>query len=111
LLVFSGQTGATTSGTWDWYFNGSDIALTAGAEDINGLSLTSAEDGLYLTTYGRFRLVNGAAGSQSDIFLCQPDSQSTGLVSNCGNGLGLWVSGKDIGFGAELLDGLQVIEP
>ncbi|MEZ4518212.1 MAG: DUF4976 domain-containing protein [Chloroflexota bacterium] len=110
LIAFTGETGANTTGTWELFFDGSDIGLTAGSEDINAVNV--APDGtLYLSTYGKFKLIGGLSGTKSDILACVPDGISTGLDSNCEDGLGIFVLGSDIGFQKESIDGLQVILP
>ena len=56
LLVFTAtQLGATTSGTWAMYFDGSDVGLsTTASEDINGAWIDAGHGKIYLTTLGAF---------------------------------------------------------
>lgn len=54
------------------FFDGSDVALSAGSEDLNALSVDGAE--LYLATKGAFNAqgsVNSLSGSAQDSFVCQ----------------------------------------
>ena len=73
LLAFTPTAlGATTSGTWALYFDGSDVELTPlGNEDVNALWIDPATDKLYLSTLGTFT-VTGASGGGDDVFACTP---------------------------------------
>ncbi|MBV5331475.1 hypothetical protein JZU69_03585, partial [bacterium] len=66
LLVFTpAQLGATTSGTWAMYFDGSDVGLSnTSNEDVNGVWVDAAGK-IYLTTLGNFS-VTGVSGDGSD---------------------------------------------
>ncbi len=80
LLIFTGTTGATTSGTLGLYFDGSDVGLnTTSVEDINGTWIDANGD-IYLTTLGAFAVI-GAAGDAADIFTCSLGS--TGENTSC----------------------------
>ena len=48
VLLFTGTTGAATSGTWSMYFDGSDLGYTTGSEDVNAVSFIGP-DMLYST--------------------------------------------------------------
>jgi len=63
--------GATTAGTWELYFDGSAVGLTAGSEDIGAATVDSAGQ-LYLATKGKFKAAsqNAVAGDGNDIFGC-----------------------------------------
>ncbi|MGH2544100.1 MAG: sulfatase-like hydrolase/transferase, partial [Ardenticatenaceae bacterium] len=101
LIVFTAtQLGATTSGTWALYFDGSDVALTGSSEDINGLRITSAGQ-IYLTTTGDFS-VSDSSGDGSDIFVCTP--VTLGPATDCTFGPALYWDGSANGFGGEDLD-------
>jgi hypothetical protein len=64
--------GDITSGTWEMYFDGSDVGLsTSSSEDIDALDVI--EGNVYLSTLGAFS-VTGATGANNDIFICFPTS-------------------------------------
>jgi hypothetical protein len=64
--------GSTTSGTWSWYFDGSDVGLSGGSsEDVDALGLKDGK--LYLSTTGNFS-VTGISGADEDIFVFTPSS-------------------------------------
>ncbi len=73
-----GTFGPTTTCTWSVYFDGSDVALTAGAENLDGVS-TSAGN-IYLSTAGNFS-VSGLTGQGADVFSC--NSPTTGTATAC----------------------------
>ncbi len=81
LLSFTATSlGQTTSGSWELYFDGSDVGLdTTSAEDVKGAWMDDNGD-IYLTTLGDFA-VTGVAGDASDIFTCVPSS--TGVNTSC----------------------------
>jgi len=80
LLIFTATSlGTTTSGTWELYFDGSDVGLDASSEDVSGAWIDANGD-IYLSTLGDFA-VTGLSGGGSDIFICQP--VSTGDNTNC----------------------------
>jgi Concanavalin A-like lectin/glucanases superfamily len=106
LLVFSASSlGATTSGTWAPYFDGSDAELNqSSSEDVNGIFIDSNAD-IYLTTLGAFS-VTGASGGGDDIFKCIPGS--TGSVTTC-NYEFVWNGITDGGLpSGAVLDGIQL---
>jgi len=76
LFVFNATSmGADTAGSWEPYFDGSDVALTRGGEDVNGLWVDGANGNLYLTTKGDFEATGSAgsiSGDRDDIFICTP---------------------------------------
>lgn len=74
LLAFSSTSlGSNTAGTWEMYFDGSDVGLsTTSTEDVDGVWIDSAGK-LYLTTVGAFD-VTGATGDGSDIITFTPSS-------------------------------------
>jgi hypothetical protein len=105
LLVFTpAQLGATTSGTWAMYFDGSDVGLSnTSNEDVNGVWVDAAGK-IYLTTLGNFS-VTGVSGDGSDVFVCTPGS--LGSTTTC-----TWVmywDGSVNGFTGEDTDSLSII--
>jgi hypothetical protein len=75
LIKFTGTSwGATTAGTWSWYFDASDVGLSTTSEDVDALWLDEAAGSypdLYLCTNGAFS-VTGISGQNEDIFIFNP---------------------------------------
>ena len=61
--------GADTAGSWDLYFDGSDVGLTDNSEDIDALFVT--DDAIYLSTVGSFS-VPGISGAKEDVVGFKP---------------------------------------
>ena len=74
----SGATAVTTC-TWTYYFEGSDVGLTDGGEDVDGAALDSGD--LYLTTTGAFGVAGPVAGLDEDVFRC--NGVTTGTATAC----------------------------
>ncbi len=81
MLIFTDTSlGATTSGTWELYFDGSIVSLNDNSgEDINGTWIDSNGD-IYLSVRSAFA-VTGASGDGADIFTCVPSS--LGASTSC----------------------------
>ena len=104
LFVLSGFTpGANTTGTWGFYFDGSDVGLTSSNEDIFGLWADHANSQLYLSTHGNFS-VTGAKGDEDDIFICHYGS--LGATTTCT--FSLFWNGDNVGFDEDAIDGLAI---
>lgn len=105
LLVFTpAQLGATTSGTWAMYFDGSDVGLSnTSNEDVNGVWVDAAGK-IYLTTLGNFS-VTGVSGDGSDVFVCTPGS--LGSTTTCT--WAMYWDGSVNGFTGEDTDSLSII--
>ena len=75
LLAFTPTAlGATTTGTWSLYFDGSDVDLTPlGKEDVNSMWIEPGTNKIYLNTLDAFA-VTGASGGGDDVFICTPGS-------------------------------------
>ena len=106
LLAFAPtQLGATTSGTWSLYFDGSDVELSnTSNEDVNGVWVDSAGK-IYLTTLGNFS-VTGVSGDGSDIFVCTPGS----LGSTTACTYAMYWDGSTNGFSGEDTDSLGIVQ-
>ena len=103
LLAFTPTAlGATTSGTWAMYFDGSDVGLSTTNEDVNGAWVDAAGK-IYLTTLGSFS-VTGVSGDGSDIFVCTPGS--LGSTTTCT--WAMYWDGSVNGFSGEDTDSLSV---
>ena len=105
MLAFAPtQLGATTSGTWSLYFDGSDVELSnTSNEDVNGVWVDSAGK-IYLTTLSNFS-VTGVSGDGSDIFVCTPDS--LGSLTTCT--WSMYWDGSINGFSGEDTDSLSIL--
>jgi myo-inositol-hexaphosphate 3-phosphohydrolase/PKD repeat protein len=64
--------GPTTAGTWELYFDGSDVGLTSGDEDVDAAAV-QADGRIYLSTVGAFA-ANGVSGQDEDVFVFTPSS-------------------------------------
>ncbi len=105
LLIFTPTTlGATTSGAWALYFDGSDVGLdTSSNEDVNGVWINGATSQVYLSTLGAFA-VTGVSGDGADIFVCTPGS--LGATTSCT--FTLYWDGSAHGFAGEVTDGVAL---
>jgi hypothetical protein len=74
ILAFTPTSlGQNTSGTWEMYFDGSDVDLnTNSGEDIDALAVDVNGD-IYLSTRSVFE-VPGLTGDNEDVFICRPIS-------------------------------------
>jgi hypothetical protein len=84
LLLFTATSfGANTQGTWSFYFDGSDVELTEGSEDVNSLDIDPLTGDLYLGTRGNYvaKSNNTISGDYNDIFRCV--SQTLGDNTVC----------------------------
>jgi hypothetical protein len=106
LLVFTAtSTGATTSGTWALYFDGSDVGLNnATSEQINETWIDPVNNRIYLTTSGAFSAA-GVTGDGGDVFICTPGT--LGNTTTCTYTL-YWENSQH-GFAGEVVDGLDVV--
>jgi PKD repeat protein len=69
--------GPNTSGSWSFYFDGSDVGLgDSSSEDTNALAL-DADGAVYLSTVGSFG-VSGISGGDEDVFVFRPTSLGAG---------------------------------
>ena len=106
LIVFNDTSlGSTTSGTFELYFDGSDVDLTERGENIWGVWIDPATNDIYLTTKGGFS-VAGLSGKGDDIFICAPSSLGTN--SACSS-FTLFFDGVGAGLNKKLkLDGIHI---
>ncbi len=74
LIRFSATSlGATTAGTFSFYFDGSDVGLASSASEDVDAAFVGADGRIYLSTVGSFG-VPGASGSNEDVLLFTPTS-------------------------------------
>lgn len=82
--------GSTTAGTYEWYFDGSDVGLTTSNEDIDAVELLP--DGrIVISTLGSFT-VTGASGADEDLVAFTP----TSLGSTTSGTWALYFDGSDV---------------
>lgn len=101
LLTFiPTQLGETTSGSWAFYFDGSDVGLgDTDNEDLQGTYIDPATGAIYLSTKGQFD-VPGLDGNGADIVICTPTT--LGADTNCTYTL-FWV-GSSHGLTTDTID-------
>lgn len=59
--------GSTTAGSFEWFFDGSDVGLTTSGEDVDALSVSP--DGKLVISMIGSSSVNGASGADEDLFI------------------------------------------
>ncbi|MFQ6029928.1 MAG: Ig-like domain-containing protein, partial [Dehalococcoidia bacterium] len=67
--------GADTAGSWELYFDGSDVSLTTNNETISAVAVDGS-GAVYLSTLGGFDVGN-VAGDREDVFTFQPTALGT----------------------------------
>ncbi|RMG95501.1 MAG: carbohydrate-binding protein [Chloroflexi bacterium] len=94
------STGANTSGTFEMYFDGSDVGLTTNGEDIDAVTVLS--DGrIVVSTVGSFNVGGGVRGDDSDLIAFTPtqlgfSTQGSWSFYFDGSDVGLTTSNEDI---------------
>ena len=81
LLVFNPTSlGSSTVGTWSWYFDGSDVALSASSEKVDAAAVMP--DGrILLSTTGNFS-VAGSSGNRCDLLGFEAVSTGTNTAGS-----------------------------
>jgi hypothetical protein len=106
LLVFNDTSfGLSTSGSFDLYFDGSDVGLSDSGKDANGTWIDAVTGEIYLTTDDDYS-VTGVSGDNSDIFICAPGS----LGSSTSCTFSPFWDGSANGFDGEKLDGFTIVQ-
>ncbi|MCP4361991.1 MAG: S8 family serine peptidase [Chloroflexi bacterium] len=83
------STGSSTAGTYEWYFDGSDVNLTTSGEDVDAIGI--APDGrLMLSTSGSFNV--GISGRDEDILYFD----ATSLGANTSGSWAMAFDGSDV---------------
>jgi hypothetical protein len=85
------STGAVTAGTWQWYFDGSDVGLSGSYEDVDAFALLS--DGRLLISTVDAVSVTGASGADEDLLIFTPSQ----LGSTTSGTWALYFDGSDVG--------------
>lgn len=83
LLAFTATSwGDNTQGTWSLYFDGSDVELTNGSEDVTSVAINAATGEIYLATRGNYvaKSNNTVSGDNNDIFGCVAQSLGDNTV-------------------------------
>ena len=78
LLQCVGTFGPTTTCTWSLYFDGSDVALSSGSENVDGVAVSAGN--IFLSTSGAFT-VTGLSGQGEDLFIC--NAPTVGINTAC----------------------------
>jgi hypothetical protein len=105
IVKFSATSlGQTTSGSWSFYFDGSDVGLTQAGEDIDALELLP--DGRLLVSTTETFSVPGASGQDEDLLAFTPAL----LGSVTAGSWSLYFDGSDVGLTStsEDIDGTAV---
>lgn len=95
--------GAETSGSWQWYFDGSDLGL--GAEDIDAMSI-GGQGELYFSLVDAWS-VAGRVVDDEDISVFLP--QVTGAATQGILASSLWFDGSAFGLAANNINGMDVV--
>jgi hypothetical protein len=86
------STGTTTTGTYEWYFDGSDVGLDTSNEDIDSIGF--APDGrLVVSTDGSFSVAGGVMGQDEDLIAFT----ATTLGETTTGSLSMYFDGSDVG--------------
>ncbi|MEW5987398.1 MAG: VWA domain-containing protein [Chloroflexota bacterium] len=87
------STGNNTAGTFEMYFDGSDVGLTTNNEDVDGIDFSPAGN-LLVSTVGNAS-VPGVAATDEDLL----EFTATSLGWNTAGTWGLYFDGSDVGLG------------
>ena len=85
------STGATTAGTWSWYFDGSDVGLSTNDEDVDAFTMLP-NGRLLISTLGNVS-VTGASGADEDLLAFTPSQ----LGSTTSGAWAMYFDGSDVG--------------
>ena len=97
LMEFTSTSlGDVTAGTYALYFDGTDVLLTAGSEDVDAAAVDGTGK-IYLSTTGNFAVTN-ASGADEDVFVFTPTS--TGSVTAGTYSSTLYFDGSAFGLSA-----------
>ncbi|MCC0176446.1 hypothetical protein I4641_05570 [Waterburya agarophytonicola K14] len=99
------STGNNTTGSFERYFDGSDVGLDSNPEDIDALSIAPNGD-ILISTNGAYN-INGLVGTDEDILRFSP----TSLGENTAGSFTIYFDGSDVGLNnssAEDIKGLSL---
>ncbi|MGH1493535.1 MAG: SdrD B-like domain-containing protein [Acidimicrobiales bacterium] len=103
LLFTPTSTGETTAGTFSLFVDGSDLALTAGGEDIDSVT-EYGEGDVAISTFGAFNVGGGVAGLDEDLIALG----LTGTGSATSGNPSILFDGSDVDFQAEDISGASI---
>ncbi len=103
LLFTPTSTGETTAGTFSLFVDGSDLALTAGGEDIDSVT-EYGEGDVAISTFGAFNMGGGVAGLDEDLIALG----LTGTGSATSGNPSILFDGSDVDFQAEDISGASI---
>lgn len=107
LIAFTPTSlGSVTSGTWSYYFDGSDVGLaTNNNEDVDAACVASTGE-ILLSTLGSFS-VTGASGDDEDVFEFTP----TGLGTNTSGSFALLLDLSALGIATSAdVNAVEILE-
>ncbi|MCB0167507.1 MAG: S8 family serine peptidase [Anaerolineae bacterium] len=106
LLIFNPTSlGGNTSGSWELYFDGSDVDLANSQEEnITGVAIGTNGD-IYLTTLSNFAVASIAGGGE-DVFTCTATTLGNSTV--CSYASALFFDGSAWGLTGSHLDALDL---
>lgn len=104
IVLNNGVFGWQSGGTWELYFDGPDVGLQNGREDIWGAWIDAANGDIYLTTAANFS-AGGVSGTGDDVFTCQPSS--LGVMTACSS-ISLFWDGSSYGLQHRFVDGFAI---
>lgn len=94
FFVFSGTTGAATSGSFTRLFDGSDVSQGGnGADDVDALHVGSTNE-FYISTVGNYSVTGGLSGPDEDILLFTATSTGNSTAGSHS----VYLSGAAAGF-------------
>lgn len=93
--------GATTAGSFSFYFDGSDVSLSSDTEDVDAI-IVNASGQLILSTNGSYS-VTGASGNGGNLFTFTP----TNLGSVTTGTYAVYFDGSDVGLSASAAENLD----
>ncbi len=96
--------GTTTAGSWEMYFDGSDVGLTSSSEDIGGAS-EDAGGNIYLATSGNFS-VTGVSGTKEAVFVFVPSTLGAATAGTYQSTL--FFEGSAFGLGGNTIAGIDI---
>ncbi|NNE11452.1 MAG: hypothetical protein HKN41_04320 [Ilumatobacter sp.] len=104
LIVFDAESlGEQTAGTFERYFDGSDVGLRRESEDIWGAWVEPDTGDIAMTTRGNYQ-VPDLSGDKEDVIVFEPTSLG---ITTTGSFYPGW-DGDDHGLSGQRLDGLSV---
>lgn len=98
VLFDATDLGEATEGSFELFFDGSDVGLSSGSEDVDSLALLP-DGSLLISTTGDINTA-GISRANEDIIQFVP----TGLGANTSGSFSVYFDGSDVGLGGENVD-------